>query len=103
MEAKGKRLALSQSVLRAKLVVLHYIAAALARLNGCAWFMIIKSVLGRIRNLCMLVLRLCCVMVASRHVVDTGQVHDLVKIVWSTVYSATQQESRFFFLELHAD
>ena len=33
----------------------------------------IKSVLGRVHNLCMLVLRLCCVMVASQLVVDTRQ------------------------------
>ena len=42
----------------------------------------------------MLVLRLCCVMVAShyiRTVVDTGQVHDLVKTVWSTVYEYYQE------------
>ena len=32
-----------------------------------------KSVLRRVRNSCMLVLRLCCVMVASQHVVDTRQ------------------------------
>ena len=30
-------------------------------------------VLGRVRNSCMLVLRLCCAMVASQHVVDTRQ------------------------------
>ena len=46
----------------------------------------ILLVLGRVRNLCMLVLRLFCVMVASHYVVDTRQVHDLVKTVWSTVY-----------------
>ena len=36
----------------------------------CICFYVIagKSVLGRVRNLYMLVLRLCCVMVASRHV-----------------------------------
>ena len=33
----------------------------------------IKSVLGRVRNLCMLVLHLSCEMVAAQHVVDTGQ------------------------------
>ena len=33
----------------------------------------IKSVLGRVHNLCMLVLRLCCEMVASQHLVDTRQ------------------------------
>ena len=32
-----------------------------------------KSVLGRVCNSCMLVLRLCCVMVTSQHVVDTDQ------------------------------
>ena len=32
-----------------------------------------KSVLGRVRNSCMLVLRLCFVIVASQHVVDTRQ------------------------------
>ena len=30
-----------------------------------------KSVLGRVRSSCMLVLRLCSVMIASQHVVDT--------------------------------
>ena len=32
-----------------------------------------KSVLRRVRNLCMLVMRLCSEMVASQHVVDTRQ------------------------------
>ena len=49
-------------------------------------YCITKSVLGRVRNLCMLVLRLCSVMVASLHIVDTRQVYDLVKTMWSTVY-----------------
>ena len=33
----------------------------------------IKSVLGKVHSSYMLVLRLCCVMVASQHVVDTRQ------------------------------
>ena len=36
-------------------------------------FNVIKSVLGRVHSSCMLVLRLCSVMVASQHVVDTRQ------------------------------
>ena len=35
--------------------------------------LISKSVLVRVPDLCMLVLRLCCEMVASQHVVDTRQ------------------------------
>ena len=41
----------------------------------------IKSVLEIVRNSFMLVLRLRCVMVVTQHVVDTGQMHDIVKNV----------------------
>ena len=57
-----------------------------------------KSVLGRVRNLCMLVLRLCCVMVASHYVVDTGHVLDLVKTMWSRVYNGTRQMTNKYYV-----
>ena len=47
---------------------------------------ITKSGLRRVRNLCMLVLCLCSVIVASQHVVDTGQIHDFTKTVWPRAY-----------------
>ena len=45
-----------------------------------------KSGLRRVRNSCMLVLRLCSVIAASQHVVDTRQIHDFMKIVWPQAY-----------------
>ena len=53
---------------------------------------LIKSGLRRVRNYCMLVLRLCFVIVVSQHVVDTRQianavqVHDFMKTVWPQTY-----------------
>ena len=43
---------------------------------------IIKSVLGRLHNSCMLVLHLCCKMVWSQHVVDTRQMLYKYMILW---------------------
>ena len=50
-----------------------------------------KSVLGRVRSACMLVLRLYNVIVASQHVVHTipdkcCTRHDFVKTVWPQAY-----------------